>query len=142
MKRIVFFIALCISLVSCDSNDDNDALPVDGQYIAETNSMLFSMQLVGGECTGLTIFNSGEYFSQTRDVSTSGGYPKYKYTAGSLTFQAKFSDVDKFNASISGGASSEDGRTHWVIDGPATFLFSLDNRVLDANGDGILDTVQ
>ncbi len=141
MKKILLYVAICFGFASCDSNDNNGTLPVDGQYVAQTGDMLFSMQLYKGKCLCFTMFDSGYYFAQSFSVSTSGDYPEYEYTAKGLTIRVKFTDVDIFNAKLSGGASSVDG-THWVIAGSFTVTFRLDDRVLDANGDGVLDSWQ
>ena len=143
MKKIVILLfAVCFGLASCSNDENNDTLPADGQYIAEALDLVVSMDLNNGICTQFTVYICGEYFNQWSAVSTTGSYPKYKYRIDELEMLTKFSRIDSFDATLSGLLTSADGSGKTAIDGHQAILFQLDNRVLDANDDGILDSKQ
>lgn len=143
MKKIALFILAVIALCSCSKDDmATDTTPADGQYVAETTDFLACMVLENGKCIYFAPFVSGEVLSSWRDVSTSGGYPNYVYRVDELTITAEFESSTTFNAVLNGGLSvTGNGETHLAFEN-APIQFKLDNRVLDANGDGILDEMQ
>lgn len=140
MKKIALLILAVVALYSC-SKDENIVKPVDGQYIAgEFDSFLYCLVLDNGKCIDFAMFHLGKKAVNLCDnVSTSGHFPNYEYRGeDSFTMEANFESTTAFTAILSGGFLV--GSLYWSIN---TFLkFKLDNRMLDANGDGILDDMQ
>lgn len=140
-KMAVLFMVVCFGIVSCSKDNDN-TMPADGQYIADALDLVVSMDLNNGKCTRFTVYICGEYFNQWFDVSTTGSYPKYIYRVDNMDIQTIFNSADNFNATLSGELTSADGNGFTAIDSDLSILFQIDNTVLDADGDGILDSMQ
>lgn len=144
MKRILFFILAIAALCSC-SKDETTVTPADGQYIADAMDLVVCMVLENGKCTYFAPFICGEVVSSWNNVSTSGEYPNYVYSVEDLTITADFESPTAFTAILNGGLNTGDlvtGVTQTYFDGSTPIHFTLDNRTLDANGDGILDETQ
>lgn len=148
MKRILFFILAIAALCSC-SKDETTVTPADGQYIADAMDLVVCMVLENGKCTYFAPFICGEVVSSWNNVSTSGNYPNYMYRVEDLTITANFESTTAFTATLDGSLNTGTNRpdelpngTQSYFDGSTPIYFKLDNRTLDANGDGILDEMQ
>ena len=134
MKKLLFVMLAAFVFVSC-SKDESDLVPNDGQYIARSGDMVVCMQL------------KGRIFHSWTNVTTSGSYPAYTYSIKDFTVQARYSSLDAFTATLSGVLHTEESDAlntgqSLYIGVPASMQFNLDNSVLDANGDGVLDSQQ
>lgn len=146
MKNIVFTLLASLLFVSC-SKDETNVKPADGQYIVDSMDLVICMFLKNGECAYFAPFLCGKVVSNWRDVSTSGDYPNYVYRIGDLTITANFESPTVFSAVLDGvlntSTNTEDMQTGTqIVFGDNALKFVLDNRTLDANGDGILDEMQ
>lgn len=146
MKKLLFVMLAAFIFVSC-SKDENDLAPNDGQYIARSGDMVVCMQLKGGRCSYFAPYIKGRIFHSWTNVTTSGSYPAYIYSIKGFTVQARYSGLDAFTATLSGVLHTEESDAlntgqSLYIDVPASMQFNLDNSVLDANGDGVLDSQQ
>lgn len=137
MKKIVFLIvAVCLGLASCDS-DDNDLVEINsGQYLYSDNA--YTVSISDPRAGGITIFENGEcvfqqLYSVIFSVAENADCFSWIYDDG-LTLETTYSTLTSFTAVV------KDNQTG--IDLPAKMKFKLDNTVLDANGDGILDSKQ
>ncbi len=146
MKKILFAILSVFAFTSC-SSDESETLPTDGQYVAYSDNVVYIMQLQGGNCTYFAPFVNGSVLSSWLNVSTSGEYPNYTYRIDDFTVQAHFDGLDSFTATLAGALKSEIGNglnveSHYFATEATGVKFRLDNTVLDANGDGVLDSKQ
>lgn len=119
-------------MCACSKDDETPTAPADGQYIADTPNLVAAIYIKDGRCTYFAPFIQGAVVSSWRDLSTSGSYPDYVYSGGDVTITAKFETKTAFSATLDGRVST---------DAPITFRRD-NNRVLDVNGDGILDSAQ
>lgn len=161
MKKILFASLLAFAFVSCSKDsDENDIIPSDGQYVGRTEyvdeygdfSNTFCITIANGRCTDFVIYSGAECFNYYKpaDISTKGSYPKYTYRINDFTVLARYSDLENFTADLSGALSThaenqmlDTGEVHSIIWLEAKGVqFRLDNTVLDANGDGVLDSRQ
>ena len=146
MKKLLFVMLAAFVCVSC-SKDESDLVPNDGQYIARSGDMVVCMQLKGGRCPYFAPYIKGRIFHSWTNVTTSGSYPAYTYSIKDFTVQARYSSLDAFTATLSGVLHTEESDAlntgqSLYIGVPASMQFNLDNSVLDANGDGVLDSQQ
>lgn len=147
MKKIVFALLSSLVLLSC-SKDENDILPTNGQYVAYAEALVVSIVLDNGQCIDFDLYARGERFdyNQPAAISTKGEYPKYTYYINDLSVAVQFSDVSNFSAILDGELRYEkesDGLMSggvFVFEHGTPILFMLDSTVLDANGDGLLDS--
>lgn len=151
MKKILFAIAVVFVLVSC-SKDETTAVPADGQYIARINEFndLFCLVLDEGKCTYFALYQNGKvFYYKNSDVSVSGEYPNYTYRIEDFMIYSTFDKPDAFSADLAGALRSNinptgglDAYTSVIAMEHKDVKFTLDNRTLDANGDGVLDEMQ
>lgn len=145
MKKILFVILAVFAFASC-SSDESELKPADGQYIAYSGDLVICLLLQNGSCTYFAPFINGSVLSSWLNVNTSGEYPTYVYRIDDFMVQAYFDSRDSFTATLDGVLSTSIG--NYLQNGTALVLdnvdmqFQLDNTVLDANGDGILDSKQ
>ena len=130
MKKIALFIWAVIALCSCSRDDTDINAPADGQYIYENGNLTVAIN-VDNTDTGITIFENGSYVYQSLYLPVSGSWPVYRYDYVDLVLDCQYVDNTTFSATVSNNQTE--------ISLPATMLFKLDNRVLDINGDGVLD---
>lgn len=137
MKKIALYILSVVALCSCSKDDTAiDTMPANGQYIYENGNITVAISVDNSE-TGITVFENGSYVYQSLYRSVSGSWPTYRYEYGSygeLILNCHYTDNDTFTATV--------GNNQTDADLPTTMLFKLDSRMLDANGDGILDEMQ
>lgn len=137
MKKVVLLILAAVALCSCSKNETDTAVPVSGQYIYESENLTAAVRVDNTE-TGITIYENGSYVYQSLHRSVYGSWPTYRYEYGynysELVLDCQYAENTAFVATVS------DNQTEVSL--PATMQFKLDNRTLDANGDGILDEMQ
>ena len=149
MKKIVLTLLLALSCASC-SKDENDILPTDGQYVAYAEDLIVSVVLGNGQCVKFDLFVRGERFDYDKPaaISTKGEYPKYTYYINDLSVAVRFSNVSKFSGALNGELrykKESDGLMSvgaLVFEHGTPIPFILDNTILDADGDGVLDNKQ
>lgn len=147
MKKIALLILAAVALCSC-SKDETTAAPADGQYIADAMDLVVCMVLENGKCTYFASFIYGKVVGSWNNVSTSGEYPNYVYRVDNLTITANFESPTAFTATLVGSLNTGNNKPNELPNGMQSYFdgadikFKLDNRTLDANGDGILDEMQ
>lgn len=147
MKKIALLTLVAVALCSC-SKDETTAAPTDGQYIADAMDLVVCMVLENGKCTYFAPFICGEAVSSWNDISTSGDYPNYVYRVEDLTITANFESPTAFAATLDGSLNTGNNKPNELPNGMQSYFdgtvikFTLDNRTLDANGDGVLDETQ
>ncbi len=161
MRKILFTVLVAVIFGSCSNDkDENDIIPIDGQYVGCTEysddyseyNNTFCVVIENGQCVDFVIYSGAERFNYYKpaDIRTNGSYPKYTYRINDFTMQVRFSDLENFAANLSGilythkdEANVLVGEIHGTIALEATDIhFKLDNTPLDANGDGVLDSKQ
>ena len=147
MKKIALLILAVFALCSC-SKDETTATPADGQYIADAMDLVACVVLENGKCTYFAPFICGKAVSSWDNVSTYGDYPNYVYRVEDLTITANFESPTTFTVSLVGSLNTGNNKPNELPNGTQLYFdsagikFKLDNRTLDANGDGILDEMQ
>lgn len=149
MKKIVFALLAILVLSSC-SKDENDILPTNGQYVAYAGDLVVSIVLDNGQCVKFDVYARGERFdyNQPATISTKGQFPKYTYYINDLSVAVCFSDVSNFSGTLNGVLRYEKENEGLMSVGALVFEhgtpipFILDSTVLDADGDGVLDSKQ
>lgn len=143
MKKITFllFAVMATMFCSCNSDDDNST-PESSRFVYSDHSMVVSIS--GKQNFGITIYKDKEWVYQNlHNVTISGDYPIYTYTYGNSQYQLKltcsYSNPSTFTAVVDFCNIVERKNPGQIITLPSPMLFKADNRVLDANGDGILD---
>lgn len=145
MKKTILFILIIAFLCSCSKNDV--IAPVNGQYLYENENLTVAVR-IDNEETGITIFENGGYVYQSLYRSVYGAWPAYRYEyEGDVyrNYQIKDYDVPlvlicKYIENTVFEAAVSDNQTDVIL--PDTMQFVLDNRTLDVNGDGVLDSYQ
>lgn len=133
MKKLLYGLFALLLLAGCSKDEDAPAIPKQGQYVAEVGNVTAAVS-IGTQVT-ITVYTDRRYtYQDTRTGGhPSGSWPDYIYTfadSGSgaeLILRCSFMDPQNFTATSTSGIL------------PATLHFRYDSRVLDANGDGILD---
>lgn len=146
MKNILLTIVAIFALASCSKDDSDIIMPTDGQYVCDATDIYFSAVLSNGKCVEFTVYTKGEYFGSWHDITNSGRYPNYKYMVDGMDIAVEFSSPNSFDALLSGvfrigyddNSPMATGQT-LAINLTTPVQFHLDNKVLDANGDGLLD---
>lgn len=130
MKKILLIVLEVAALVSCSKNEAEE-LP-NGQYIHAKEDMVIAINVDRGKCRGITIFREGRFaYQELYLATTSGTYPAYIYDFEKMVLQCNYTGINTFYATI---LTNDTGETM-----PDLLVFKQDNRVLDVNGDGILD---
>lgn len=137
MKKQAVILAAVAALVGCSGADlpleGENISPKPGQYVATSGS--FTAALVVGDVVGLTIWDDGSYIYQDlRGRAEKGGWPTYVYEFDKLILDCTYTSLTAFTANVEANGTP--------IQLPSGLRFSYDSRVLDANGDGILDSAQ
>ena len=136
MKKL--FIAALASLLLCSCTDSQDPLtgdqfkPKAGQYIYEKDNVTASVTI--SETVGVTVFKDGRYVFQELNGHATGSYPGVQYDFGDLVLVCTFSSSEAFTAI----ATTVSDRV--PLTGACAFHYN--NKVLDVNGDGVLDSWQ
>lgn len=136
MKKL--FIAALASLLLCSCTDSQDPLtgdqikPKSGQYIYEKHNVTAAVTI--NETVGVTVFKDGRYVFQELNGHATGSYPGVQYDFGDLVLVCTFSSSEAFTAIATTVADRV------PLTGACAFHYN--NKVLDANGDGVLDSWQ
>ena len=136
MKKL--FIAALASLLLCSCTDSQDPLtgdqikPKAGQYIYEKDNVIAAVTI--SETAGVTVFKDGRYVFQELNGHATGSYPGVQYDFGDLVLVCTFSSSEAFTAIATTVADRV------PLTGACAFHYN--NSVLDANGDGVLDSWQ
>lgn len=136
MKKL--FIAALASLLLCSCTDSQDPLtgdqikPKAGQYIYEKDNVTAAVTI--SETVGVTVFKDGRYVFQELNGHATGSYPGVQYDFGDLVLVCTFSSSEAFTAIATTVADRV------PLTGACAFHYN--NKVLDANGDGVLDSWQ
>lgn len=136
MKKL--FIAALASLLLCSCTDSQDPLtgdqikPKAGQYIYEKHNVTAAVTI--NETVGVTVFKDGRYVFQELNGHATGSYPGVQYDFGDLVLVCTFSSSEAFTAIATTVADRV------PLTGACAFHYN--NKVLDVNGDGVLDSWQ
>lgn len=133
MNKILYCLFALLLLAGCSKDEDAPVMPKQGQYVAEAANITAAVS-IGTQVT-ITVYTDRRYtYQDTRTGGhPSGSWPDYIYafadndSGAELILRCSFADPQNFTATSTSGIL------------PATLHFRHDNRVLDANGDGILD---
>lgn len=147
MKKVLFTITLlCLAFLGCTSDKEESPF---GQYLFQNDTLTVAVSLETDGVAYMHIFtNNSIEFQDLSSVSRyTGEYPNYTMTiAGdnkpTLILSCAFTSYDAFTATV---IESHLDDVFWLyrerhIYLPQTMLFKRDKRVLDANGDGVLDS--
>lgn len=135
MNKILYCVLGLLLLAGCSKDEDAPAMPMpkQGQYVAEYGNVTAAVS-IGTQVT-ITVYTDRRYtYQDTRTGGhPSGSWPDYTYafadngSGAELIMHCSFTDPQNFTAASTSGIL------------PATLHFRHDSRVLDANGDGVLD---
>lgn len=138
MKKILFLV-LALVLASCSSDDDHS---INGQYIARKGNLVISMYFDDGRCDYIAPFVDGQVTTSWRQIWITGTYPDYTYRTEDFTMTVSFASSDSFTATLAGTLKFYVSPGEDIEVNESGLQFKADNTVLDANGDGILDSMQ
>jgi len=136
MKKIVVILFVAVGLFSCSSGDDNtESGDIEwGQYVYSDNKYVVSINAPSnGE---ITIYENGKCVFQqltgiTFNIIETNEYYHFGWAYDGLTLTVKHSTKSSFKATVDENTLQ--------ISLPNTMQFKLNNTVLDADSDGILD---
>lgn len=140
MKKAVIMLAALLSLSACskdsDTPDTADNALRAGQYVYADKTITAAVDWDGSSTTGITIYENGRYAYQCK-----AGY--VRHNAGSV-FEILYGNDMVLICSVSNNVSFSAYVDNNVtrVQLPKTMPFRLDASVLDANGDGVLDSWQ
>lgn len=140
MKKAVIMLAALLSLSACskdsDTPDTADNALRAGQYVYADKTITAAVDWDGSSTAGITIYENGRYAYQCK-----AGY--VRHNAG-LVFEIVYGNDIVIICSVSNNVSFSAHVDNNVtrVQLPKTMPFHLDASVLDANGDGVLDSWQ
>lgn len=117
--------ALC-GLMACTQKEDGPS--VDGKQFVYSDAVWTVSVYMGGE---LTVFKDGRYVFQDLGMRVTGSYPAISLRGAEVSLDCTFSSPDAFQGEVSENIGH--------LDLPSRMAFRKDSRVLDSNGDGLLD---
>ena len=136
MKKLFIAALAPLLLYSCTDSQDpltGDQLqPKAGQYIYEKNNVTAAVTI--GDAVGVTVFKDGRYVFQELNARVTGSFPGAQYDFGDLVLVCTFSSSEAFTAIATTVADRV------PLTGACAFHYN--NKVLDVNGDGVLDSWQ
>lgn len=144
MKKILFALLTIFIFASCQKDSENVSQPKTGQYLYTDNTYTIAVGVYENKkyCS-ITIFENGKYVWQDvrSDKNLSGDWPTYIFAyssynlqSGEIVFNCTYNNNSEFSAAVQENTTE--------INLPASMVFKYDNKVLDRNGDGILDELQ
>lgn len=139
MKRIVTLLAALAFLAACDKDDSGQLTgaitPKAGQYVYTDKTITAAVDLDGSSTVGITIFENGRYVYQCLNglVSVSAGTAQ-QYDFDGLVLICGFTTATDFTATVDNNVTG--------VALPGSMRFGYSTAVLDANGDGVLDSWQ
>ena len=140
MKKAAIMLAALLSLSACSKDNGtpdtaDNALRI-GQYVYADKTITAAVYWDGSDTAGLTIFENGRYVYQCKAGHVS-------YNSGAV-FEIVYGNdivfICSVNNNASFGAYVDNNVTGVQI--PKNMPFRLDASILDANGDGMLDSWQ
>lgn len=140
MKKAVIMLAALLSLSACskdsDTPDTADNALRAGQYVYADKTITAAVDWDGSSTTGITIYENGRYAYQCK-----AGYVRHNSGA---VFEILYGNDMVLICSVSNNVSFSAYVDNNVtrVQLPKTMPFRLDASVLDANGDGVLDSWQ
>lgn len=140
MKKAVIMLAALLSLSACskdsDTPDTADNALRAGQYVYADKTITAAVDWDGSSTAGITIYENGRYAYQCK-----AGYVRHNSGA---VFEIVYGNDIVFICSVSNNVSFSAHVDNNVtrVQLPKTMPFRLDASVLDANGDGVLDSWQ
>lgn len=140
MKKAVIMLAALLSLSACskdsDTPDTADNALRAGQYVYADKTITAAVDWDGSSTTGITIYENGRYAYQCK-----AGYVRHNSGAvfeilcgNDMVLICSVSNNVSFSAHVDNNVTR--------VQLPKTMPFRLDASVLDANGDGVLDSWQ
>ena len=140
MKKAVIMLAGLLSLSACskdsDTPDTADNVLRAGQYVYADKTITAAVDWDGSSTTGITIYENGRYAYQCK-----AGYVRHNSGAvfeilcgNDMVLICSVSNNVSFSAHVDNNVTR--------VQLPKTMPFRLDASVLDANGDGVLDSWQ
>lgn len=140
MKKAVIMLAALLSLSACskdsDTPDTADNALRAGQYVYADKTITAAVDWDGSSTAGLTLYENGRYAYQCK-----AGYVRHNSGA---VFEILYGNDMVLICSVSNNVSFSAYVDNNVtrVQLPKTMPFRLDASVLDANGDGVLDSWQ
>ena len=140
MKKAVIMLTALISLSACSKDSDtpdaaDNALRA-GQYVYADKTITAAVDWGGSSTAGITIYENGRYAYQCK-----AGYVRHNSGAvfeilcgNDMVLICSVSNNVSFSAHVDNNVTR--------VQLPKTMPFRLDASVLDANGDGVLDSWQ
>lgn len=140
MKKAVIMLAALLSLSACSKDsytpDTADNALRAGQYVYADKTITAAVYWDGSSTAGLTLYENGRYVYQCKAGHVS-------YNAGSV-FEILYGNdmvlICSVSNNVSFSAYVDNNATGVQV--PKTMPLRLDASVLDANGDGELDSWQ
>lgn len=140
MKKAVIMLAALLSLSACskdsDTPDTADNALRAGQYVYADKTITAAVDWDGSSTAGITIYENGRYAYQCK-----AGYVRHNSDAvfeilcgNDMVLICSVSNNVSFSAYVDNNVTR--------VQLPKTMPFRLDASVLDANGDGVLDSWQ
>ena len=140
MKKAVIMLAALLSLSACSKDSDTPDIADNalraGQYVYADKTITAAVDWDGGSTAGITIYENGRYAYQCK-----AGYVRHNSGA---VFEILYGNDMVLICSVSNNVSFSAHVDNNVtrVQLPKTMPFRLDASVLDANGDGVLDSWQ
>lgn len=150
IKYLALMLVALLGMMACSSDDEGSNSP-EGQYVFRNDTLLVAIHFSNGKAYKFDAFVKGGSVAQFYFKEVSGEYPKQTaeysvYMGDELKLDLDFSSVDLFSASV---RSCNLSRADWAwyyehrkVGLPQRMNFKKDEKVLDMNGDGILDETQ
>lgn len=140
MKKAVIMLAALLSLSACskdsDTPDTADNALRAGQYVYADKTITAAVDWGGSSTAGITIYENGRYAYQCK-----AGYVRHNSGAvfeilcgNDMVLICSVSNNVSFSAHVDNNVTR--------VQLPKTMPFRLDASILDANGDGVLDSWQ
>ena len=140
MKKSVIMLATLLSLSACSKDSDTPDIADNalraGQYVYADKTITAAVDWDGSSTTGITIYENGRYAYQCKAGyvrHNSGAVFEILYGNDMVLICSVFNNVS-FSAHVDNNVTR--------VQLPKTMPFRLDASVLDANGDGVLDSWQ
>lgn len=140
MKKAVIMLAALLSLSACskdsDTPDTADNALRAGQYVYADKTITAAVDWDGSSTAGITIYENGRYAYQCKAgyVSHNSGAVFEILYGNDMVLICSVSNNVSFSAYVDNNVTR--------VQLPKTMPFRLDASVLDANGDGVLDSWQ
>ncbi len=140
MKKAVIMLTALLSLSACskdsDTPDTADNALRAGQYVYADKTITAAVDWDGSSTAGITIYENGRYAYQCKAgyVSHNSGAVFEILCGNDMVLICSVSNNVSFSAHVDNNVTR--------VQLPKTMPFRLDASVLDANGDGVLDSWQ